>query len=188
MMRTNRFNTGKPFESEIERVLIQYQSAGILRMKKVDPPLRYIGPGKVLHLANPFVDFVGCWTERGGRMIAMECKSTKRKPKPNRETFAEPRLPLGEVFAEPRLPLGDGGLTERQVDALRHWSAAGAVAFLLWRHGDADTALIPWPAIRAVVAAGQRRHLLWSDGVLVRRGLGFVTVDFVAEMRKVFPA
>ena len=178
MMRTNHFNTGKAFEAEIERVLIQYQASGILRMKKVDPPLRYIGPGKVLHLANPFVDFVGCWTERGGRMVVMECKSTKRK-------MQGIELDIG-IQREPRLPLGDDGLTDRQVDALRHWSAAGAVAFVLWRHGDTDTMLLPWPAIRAVAAAGQRRHLLWSDGHLVRRGLGFVTVDFVAEMRRIF--
>lgn len=176
-MRTNFTNTGKAFEKEIEGVLVQYQAKNLLRMKKVDPPLRYIG-GRVLHLANPFLDFIGSWTERGGRMVVMECKSTRPK------TGAQ--LPFMEVLAEARLPLGDGGLTDRQRDSLGRWHDAGAAAFVLWRHGNRETALIPWPVIWTVDRRMDRRHLLWGDGVPVQAGTGFVTVDFLAAMRRVF--
>lgn len=111
-------NTGKEFESTLEAVFEGYRKRGIADVQKVDPPVRVVGPPKfkrVILLENPWLDFVGTWTEMGGRMLVIEAKSTE----------------------EPRLELGDGGFTKAQQDAMARWHRSGALTGLVWYHGGA---------------------------------------------------
>jgi len=160
-MRTNRFNDGRPFQTLIESILKQYQSAGSLRVKKVEPPTRIIGGGKfarkVIHLANPYLDYLGCWSDRGGRMVTFEAKSTR----------------------EPRLPLWTNGVTENQIVALRLWEKAGAVTFVLWEHAG-EVRLFRNHEIDATLA--QRRHLKLEDGIFVPAGTKWIVHDFLQVM------
>lgn len=172
-MRTNWRNTGKLFEREIEGVLVQYRAKRFLDLRKTEPATRFI-EGQVLHLRNDWLDYAGSWTERGGRCVVMECKSTT------------PEQHLEGMEREPRLPLGSGGLTDRQRLAMLRWTDAGACAFLLWRHGT-RTLFVPWPVIYTVDRRMDRRHLLWSDGREVKQGMGFVTCDFLEAMRTCWP-
>jgi len=114
-MRTNQNNDGRDFQAEIQRSANEYLYRGWMRLRKVDPPSRVIGGGagrRVIFLENPWLDFAGVWTERHGRAVFIEAKST-----------TEPKLAVDR----------DGGVTEKQADAIIHWRIAGAVAFVLWR-------------------------------------------------------
>src|SRR3990167_4399727 len=131
-MRSNRANDGRAFQALLEKIFFQYQTEGWMRIKKVDPPTRIVG-GKIMFMANPWLDYCGSWTESGGRMIVIEAKSTK----------------------EPRLPIGHGGLTDRQREALRHWRLAGAVACVLWEYAG-SVRLFTEEVIDAAAVAGDR--------------------------------
>ncbi len=159
-MRTNRFNDGRPFQTLLESILTQYQSAGLLRMKKVEPPTRIVR-GRILFLANPWLDYLGCWTERGGRMVTFEAKSTR----------------------EPRLPLWSNGVTEKQIDTLRLWDHAGAVAFVLWEFGG-DVRLVRYSEIARVLA--ERKHLKLDDALIVPRGDKWIVHDFLKVMERLW--
>lgn len=160
-MRTNRNNTGKAWEKTIEIIGIQYASQRLMRFRKIDPPLRYIG-GRVLHLANPWLDYGGCWTERQGRMVVFEAKSTK----------------------EPRLPLGSGGLTTNQMANMHLWTNAGAVVFLLWEcHGRCAL----WNYQMIVEQGKEWKHLKHENGLPVGQGMGHVIFDFRQVMLKLWP-
>ncbi len=103
---------GRGFEQQVENSAAHYERQQILLLRKVEPPTRVVGGGaarKVIFLDNPFLDFVGSWTERGGRMIVLEAKETH-----------EPRLSYG------------GGLTERQLEAMHRWWQVGAAVGLVW--------------------------------------------------------
>mgnify|MGYP001604299036 CR=1 FL=1 len=160
-MRTNRFNTGKPFEHALEKIAAQYASRGLLSLRKVDPPLRYVG-ASIVHMANPFTDFIGCWSERGGRALFVEAKSTR----------------------EPKLPVGKSGLTSAQIDAMHCWSAAGAAAFLLWEcRGEVRL----WSEAMIVDQTQNIRHLPYGFGLYVPAGQGWVLHDFLFVMRQLWP-
>jgi len=171
-VRTNRNNDGRAFQDEVLKSAGRY--VGKLRLRKVDPPVRLLGGGefrKVIFQKNPFSDFIGCWTERGGQMLCVECKST----------------------SEPKLQFGNGGVTDDQIDQLINWSAAGAVAFVLWQWRMMGVRLIPsdcWKRCRDSYRAEQGfRHIKWESLPLnfeVKQGLGFCTVDFLMTMRAVY--
>jgi penicillin-binding protein-related factor A (putative recombinase) len=153
-------NDGRPLEKEIETICMQYQSKGLLRMKKVEPPCRIVGR-RVIFLANPFLDFIGAWTERNGRLVVFEVKSTR----------------------DATLQIGSRGLSDKQVDALRLWHAAGAVTFVLIRWeilGRVD--LIPWRWIKTIL--DDRSHIRQEDCVKLNPGIGYVTWDFLGAMRE----
>lgn len=154
--------TGKPFEAEVERVLGHYRSRGVMRVCKIDPPTVIRGK-LVIQKENPFLDYVGVWTACGNRSLMIEAKSTK----------------------EPHLPFGNGGLSENQQDAMRHWHHAGAVVFVLWRHAE-TTALVTWPHVETVIRTG-RRSLPWPTGYLLEQGEGFELFDFATVMRFQWP-
>lgn len=162
-MSPNRRNDGRAFEKMIEAVCAQYQAKNLLRLKHVDPPNRIFG-GRVIHMANPFLDFIGCWTERAGRLVVMETKST-----------LEPRLPI----------MGKSGFTENQFTALRHWSNAGAAAFVLWECHGAVTFLHIGDFVNALDEG--RKSVTLGDGQPVPAGTGFVTHDFLNVMRRAWP-
>lgn len=166
----SRKNDGREFQKRVLKSAEEYQANRVLRIKKVDPPLRYIGPGKMLHLENPFLDFVGVWNERGGRAIFIETKSTT---------------------GSARLPLGQGGLTDKQVLSLHRWALFGAVSFLLWENkSEGSVILFTAVQIDQVVrdaSEGGRKHLRAEDGVLIPqipKLKGFFFIDFLPEMRR----
>lgn len=162
-MTSNFTNNGKAFEKALERTIIQYQSRGIMRLKKVDPPTKSFGGGRIIHLENPFLDYVGCWTGRGGRAIFIEAKSTKK----------------------PTLAMGSSGISDKQLDALRHWSNAGAAAFLLWQYNQ----LCLFVSAQSVALRfTERKHLKLEDGIPVPQGIGNVIHDFLPAMLKTWPA
>ena len=109
-MTSPHSNRGMPFEELVERVCTSYERRGIMRLRKVDPPTFMIN-GQWVRKTSPFLDYVGTWTERGGRAIFLECKSTRGG-----------KLPM----------FSKGGLTDEQYKALQAWHQAGAVSCLLW--------------------------------------------------------
>ena len=152
-------NDGTAWERTVQDICDEYERKGIMRVKKVSPPTLVINK-RVVHLPNPFPDFVGSFTSYGGRMIALEVKSTM----------------------EPRLPLGDRGLTANQQDALHQWHAAGAIAYVLWIH-DAKMAAIPWSWINN---GSHAKSIAWSDASMfcVKQGIGRIIWDFELVIRK----
>jgi len=162
-LRTNRFNDGREFQTAVQAQLQDYQFRSIMRLKPVSPPTRIIGGGafrKIIFLANPFSDFIGCWTKGGGRLVLIECKST-----------AEARLPVG----------GSGGVTETQWNELQHWNNANAVAFVLWYlRSEPGAYFLTVPMIKAALATG-RKSARPEDGEPV------VRCDFLVNMIKNFP-
>ena len=171
-MRSNAHNTGKAFESMISNSINSYRDK--LKMKKVDPPTRVVGSGnfrKVIFLENPFPDFVGCWTERGGRAVFIECKST-----------GKPKLPFNS----------DNGITVKQMQNLHHWHSGGAVVFVLWQHNN-SVRLVPAPVIFDAETANTRhssvKHVDWENsGTLIQQGIGMCLVDFLPAMHLHWPA
>lgn len=103
-------NQGKWFESLVEQVTTNYERKGIMRLRKVDPPT-FMYNGQWVRKQSPFLDYVGTWTERNGRAIFLECKTTSHG-----------KLPM----------LSKSGLTDDQYKALKDWHLAGAVSCLLW--------------------------------------------------------
>jgi penicillin-binding protein-related factor A (putative recombinase) len=154
---TNWRNNGKAFEEALTRTCEYYESRRLMRVRKVDPPTIVV-KGKVIMLKNPFLDFVGTWTECNGRAIMFEAKSTSK----------------------PVLPFGSSGVSDAQLEAMRQWQAAGAIVFVLWQHGDM-TRLLTWKTFNCAetgVIDKPRKHIKLTDGWIVRQGDGFALHDF----------
>ncbi len=113
--RRNLTNTGKAYEKLFAITATAYERKGLLRLCKVDPPVRMVR-GRVIFLPNPHLDFVGCWSERGGRMLCLEVKSTAA-------------LTLD--------------MRPSQRESMRHWQEFGAVVALVWYRFDGCR--IAWP-------------------------------------------
>jgi len=164
-VRTNLEADGRSLQKLIDGICKQYEAGGVARIKKVDPPVRIMGGGrKIVHLENPFVDFIGTWRARGGRTICLEAKETR-----------EPQLKL----------VSDGGLTERQYKALKHWRQFGAAVGVLWGYHD-ELRFVPFEAIQAQLDSGIK-HLKWGNATPVRRGPGFIIWDFLATLAEYYP-
>jgi penicillin-binding protein-related factor A (putative recombinase) len=168
-------NQGTWFERDIGRIADAYREKQLLDISKVDPPTRVIWipaakrkPGQpaqtVLQLANPFLDYMGTWTERAGRAVFLEAKST-----------SEPRLPL----------MQDSGLKQRQIDSLSRWARGGAAVGVLWGHANAIR-FVPLAAVQAQLAAGVK-HLKWEHARVVQPGFGWCTWDFLQALRVYHP-
>lgn len=148
-------NRGKQFEKDLEEVFTFYEHRRLLVLRKVDPPTQFIGPGKIIYKANPFLDFVGSWTERGGRMLVIEAKHTDN----------------------PKLDISSGaGITTDQMHSLRRWHHAGAVAAVLWRFEPkpvedkpmievlaGGVALLTLKFIEAETRRTKTSHVKWRD-------------------------
>lgn len=173
-MRTNAKNDGRDFQVEIENSLIRVSE--FIRLRKVDPPVKILGGGKfrkVIFLPNPFLDYVGCWRERGGRAVFMEAKATSKD-----------QLAFNS----------SGGITENQMDSMKQWTAAGGIAFVLWRC-PSGVALITYALLRICEIQNQSReahkHIKWdnvADGHKVQtipRPGGYVH-DFLTTMRRIW--
>ncbi len=161
---------GTVFEGEIAAMCLAYQDAGIASLEKVDPPIRVLhipGGGKrVVFLANPFLDFSGTWTARGGKAIHIECKAT-----------SPPILNIKSGTSR-------GGITESQLIASERWEAAGAAVAFLWRH-EAKTRILTPAMVRAQLAT--RNSLRWCDAHDIPQGSGFLFIDFLAVLARLNP-
>lgn len=113
-MKHPRANQGQWLEKLLKAIVAGYEQRGIMTLKKVDPPTILIH-GQWVRTPSPFLDFVGSWTERGGRAVFLECKTTR-----------DGKLGL----------LDQGGITQNQYDALLDWHYAGAVSCVLWAAGS----------------------------------------------------
>lgn len=155
----NARNDGRDFEKSIEQCCRIYREKGIARIEKVEPPVRVLGYGpsrKVIFLQSPYLDFTGTWTAAAGRSIHFEAKST-----------LEPTLQCGKKTK----------FHQGQRDALRDWHQAGAMAFLLWEmRGECRL------FFHSMIEAGleQRKSLVFSDGLKVPAGKGFMFYDFLS--------
>lgn len=159
--RTNRSNDGRDFQAAILKEAALYESQGILTLRKCDAPVRMIGSGpmrKIIPMRNPFLDFVGVWTERGGRALFIEAKST-----------ATHRLPINR----------DAGLTENQCNAMSQWSEAGAAVALIWRC-QYGIRVLSWSVIQNEIAIGMK-SLCAEDFAQVENG-------WLAALRDAFPS
>lgn len=163
-MPSNRRNDGRAFETQVEAILRVYESKGLMSVRKVDPPTKVIG-GRVIFQANPFPDFIGAWTERGGRMIAFEAKST-----------LDARLEAN----------GNRGITITQMRSLREWRNANAATFVLWEHRGV-VKMVPDFRLRTLHEA-HSKSIGWDDleAFVVPAGTGYVTADFRSLMLKVW--
>lgn len=152
-------NRGKEFEAEIEETCRAYERQKVAKVHKVDPPTRVFmssNARRVIMLGNPFLDFVGTICS-SGRMLTFEAKHTE----------------------EPRLAFRSSGISENQLHALFSWQAAGALAFVLWRHRNETRLVTPADIRRA--EAEDRSSIRWdTPGLpLVGQGLGMALVDFL---------
>jgi penicillin-binding protein-related factor A (putative recombinase) len=145
--------------SHCEAYLVQ----GRAKLEKVDPPTKVVnfgGKPKVIYQKNPFLDLVGTWTEKQGRALFLEVKSTTSK-----------RLPISR----------DNGLTKVQIKHLREWRDAGAITALLWVH-DGALKVISTETIDFAESCGNP-SIPWSDFPLCRAGNSpFLRFDFLAEI------
>lgn len=152
---------GQAFQSQLESTLLGYRKAGRADVEKIDPPVRIYGSGihrRVVFLTNPWLDYSGAWTEQGGRAIHLEAKATE-----------------GE-----RLAMGGSGVSESQLEALRRWTAAGAVAAVIWGHRD-SMRVVTAREILAAWDAGAK-SIQWRHLPAVARGTGLVEFDILAEL------
>lgn len=158
-------NTGKPFETCLAHVFDAYRACGVMDVRKVEPPIKILQRGSVkavIFLDNPFLDYIGSWRERGGRMIALEAKST-----------ATNHLAVGKT----------GGVTARQWQALTDWSSAGAAAGIIW---ECPAGVFFVPLGQAAKAANNRARVTPEFGIKLPPGKGFVFFDVAAAMRVVY--
>jgi penicillin-binding protein-related factor A (putative recombinase) len=163
---SNWRNDGRAFENALEAIFTRYQSHGLMRVKKCEPPCKVTGFGafrRVIFLENDYLDFVGSWNERGARFTTLEAKSTSK-----------PVLPLNQK----------GGLTTKQVDALRHWTRAGCVAAVLWEHRG-EVKLVRSELVEATLY--RRKSLRWEDaGNPIKPGVGLERWQILSALRLAF--
>lgn len=165
-------NKGRWLQDGLASIAAAYAGKGVLKMEKADPPLRVIGGVKgfrgatVIPLPNPFLDFVGTWTERGGRMLCLEAKSTH-----------DHSLPL----------FRDGGITLTQWENLGLWRKAGAAVAVIWGHTPtAQVRFLSFEMMEARQRAGQK-SIRWEHAEFIGAGYGFVTADFAQNLRDWHP-
>lgn len=158
---SNARNDGRALEAMIQGTATAYRHANVLRLEKVDPPTRVFG-GRVIFMENPFADFIGGWTERGGRLLLIEAKST-----------SVPKLALGAK------------LTTKQRDWLLRWHQAGAAVGVIWEFQGACRFL---PLGQIVKTWPLRKHIKWEEAEPISQGQGFVLIDFVQNLRRWYPA
>lgn len=163
-MRKHYFkNTGKPFEQQVANIATIYEHGGVLALEKMDPPTFIDGQGQIGYKRNPFVDFIGTWTERGGRSIFLEAKSTDVE----------------------RLAFGTGGITQRQIDALFRWAANGAAVGVLW-DCRGNVRFISRARLEKAIKLGMKSFSI-EETTPVRQGIGFVLYDYAQNLREAYP-
>lgn len=166
---SNHANDGRAFEELFKKTCDAYFHKRLLRLTKVEPPVRVLGFGparKVIFLENPFSDWIGSWSERGGRMLLIETKST-----------SEPKLVMSE----------DAALSLKQIEWQKRWHYAGAAVGVVWEWRGHGCAFIPIGQAWKVWQSG-RRHIKFAECEPVLQGEGFALVDFLPNLRRWYPS
>lgn len=161
---------GQSFERQIQLVCDAYRAQGRADIRKVDPPTKTFGFGgntKTILLANPWLDFMGCWTENCGRTIMLEAKAT-----------SEPRLSL--LAAGQR----GGGISHNQLTTAKTWAKAGAAVAFLWHH-ESRVKIVTPAMVEAATAC--RKSIRWCDAHSCHAGTGFVFFDFLSLLQPIHP-
>lgn len=130
--------SGKAFENWVDSWCRIYEKAGRATIRKVDPPTRIVGGRRIIFLPNPFLDYIGSWTERGGRTIVLEAKANVKRSK---------RLPVNVEKG--------AGVRVKQWTWLQNWERAGAAAGVLWWNAG-DLRLVTPEQIRKALSSGQK--------------------------------
>lgn len=162
--KKNASNDGRRFEELFESVVTQYNYKRVLKLAKVDPPTRVVGPGRIIFLANPFSDYVGSWSERQGRAIFIEVKSTM-----------EDTLPIRE----------DSCLKNKQIDDLIMWHGVGAAVGVVWE-SNFRAGFLPIGLIDSIRRSG-RKHIRFDEADPIPQGVGLILFDFVVNLRRWYP-
>ncbi len=156
--------TGTKFEDHVQLVCEAYAAQGRASLAKVAPPVLVLrGGAKVIPLPNPFVDFTGAWTERGGRALHIEAKST-----------TDPRLPI----------YNETGIKPHQIENLERWRKAGAAVGVLWEYGT-EVRMVSLSLIYKT--AEVRKSIPWVDAYPIPKGTGLVSFDFLATLGQMYP-
>lgn len=135
-----------------------YERNGVATIKKVDPPTLTLGGGRrTVLLENPWLDFAGTWTARGGRSIIIEAKHTEK-----------PILPINRK----------GGITPKQWENLLMWKRAGAAVFIAWEY-KRDIRVSTPELISGFLDQSQRKSMPWFACCQVDKGTGFITHDIL---------
>ncbi len=167
---------GSTFEAAITRTLEAYRVYGVCDVEKVEPPIKTFGTPqnrKVIFLENPFLDFIGSWTEMAGKLLVIECKSTET------DTLSIGGIP---VKAGRRTVTAAKGITQAQIDAGHRWHRAGAAVCYLWHYRGEVRLTTPH---MLTVQLRTRRSLRWCDAHPVPQGRGFIIYDFLALLRPI---
>lgn len=143
---------GLLFERYLKNTFTVLNMTGVARIEKTDPPVKS-GGGKIVRLANPWLDYAGV---HRGRMVILEAKLTDAD-----------RLPIC---------LERGGVTAKQLENMETWEKRGADVNLLWGRiletGKLDVCMVPvghllqakWDGHRSIKWPGDNSpfHLLWK--------------------------
>jgi len=167
--RTNAQNDGKSFEKIMTQIGEAYDRRGVMRIVKAEPPtfrMKKNGETIIGERANPFLDYAGTWTERGGRALFIEAKSTTDST----------TLPLDR----------EGGVTTDQVLALRRWHNAGAAVAVIWEVNRTHCAAISHDLLVSTLATG-RKSIRFDELPRVSVGFGFIIYDFAQLLRQFYP-
>lgn len=157
--RTNRSNTGKRFEAEIEATCEEYRRLNAALIQKVDPPTKICG-GNVIFLRNPFLDFVGTME---GSTVMFEAKSSR--------THLLPLCPITRGNPAKR------GISLYQWQAMNRWADFGAIVFLLWNYRE-KVKRFELDEIRAAIGRGDK-SLRFEDGGREIAQNGSIVWDFL---------
>ncbi len=109
------------------------------------------------HLANPWLDYAGCWTARANRHIIIEAKTTKH-----------PTLSINR----------HGGITESQWKNLQLWEAAGSICLVAWQH-EMRIRIVTPDLIKMALADTSRVSIRWCDAIPCIPGHGWATDDIL---------
>lgn len=169
-IRPNYWSDGRSLEHELEIIASLYAERGILRLGRTTPPTRTWREGesqRVCFLKNPWLDYAGTWTEREGRMLLIEAKTTH-----------EPVLNLAAGKD------GKGGLSKNQIENLMLWEKAGAAVGCIWQWQGKCV----WINTKDIQREFPKvKHVYFRDLPPIPQGEGFILIDFVQNLRINYP-
>lgn len=162
--KTKAQTTGTLLEGRVAAICKIYRAQGVADLEKVDPPTvktRWA----TIYKASPFLDYIGTWNARGGRMIALEAKSVD-----------VPRL---RVCVEK-----GAGLSVEQIDNLRRWEASGAAVGVIWFRGG-DFRFVTLAQIDAA-RADEYKSVDWLHCYRIPK-TEHIEADFLAVLNSLYP-